>query len=98
MESDKDFELFFGGGFVLGDHEFRQLIGGAETIRAVEAIGEGIVGSESVVKPFCLEAQWKNLEAIFESGWDLRTSAMRFEVTRWSLLRSEKMGGSGFGF
>ena len=52
MESDKDFELFFGEGFVLGDHEFRQLIGGAETIKAVEAIGEGIVGNESVVEAF----------------------------------------------
>ena len=52
MESDKDFELFFGGGFVLGDHEFGQLIGRAETVRAVEAIGEGIVGSESVVEAF----------------------------------------------
>ena len=54
MESDKDFELLFGGGFVLGDHEFGQLIGGAETVRAVEAIGEGIVGSESVVEAFLL--------------------------------------------
>ena len=36
----------------MGDHEFGQLIGGAETVRAVEAIGEGIVGSESVVEAF----------------------------------------------
>ena len=54
MESDKDFKLFFNGGFVLGDHEFGQLIGGAETVRAVEGIGEGIVGSESVVETFLL--------------------------------------------
>ena len=28
------------------------MIGGAETVRAVEATGEGIVGSESVVEAF----------------------------------------------
>ena len=52
VESNKDFKLFFGRGFVLGDHEFGQLIDGAKMVRAVEAIDEGIVGSESVVEAF----------------------------------------------
>ena len=52
MESNKDFELLFSGGFVLGDHEFGQSIGEVEMVRAVEAIVEGIVGSESVVEAF----------------------------------------------
>ena len=44
--------MLFGGGFVLGDHEFGQLIDEAKTVRAAKAIGEGIVGSESVVEAF----------------------------------------------
>ena len=35
-------------------HELRQLIGGAEAIGAVKAIGEGIIGSEIVVEAFLL--------------------------------------------
>ena len=66
VESNKDFKLFFGGGFVLGDHEFRQLIGGAETIRAVEAMGESIVGSKSVVEAFLFGGPMEEL------GGDIR--------------------------
>ena len=52
VELDKDFELFFSGGFILGDHEFKQLISRAKMVRAIEAIDKGIVGSESVVEAF----------------------------------------------
>ena len=38
----------------MGVHELRQLIGGAEAIGAVKAIGEGIIGSEIVVEAFLL--------------------------------------------
>ena len=85
--------MLFSGGFVLGDHEFGQLIGEAKTVRAAEAIGEGIVGSKSVVEAFCLKAQWKNLEARFRLCWDLRTSVIRSGVMQRSLLRLETMGG-----
>ena len=68
MESDKDFKPFFGGGFVLGDHEFGQLIGGADTVRAVEAIGEGIVGSESMVEAFLFGGLVEELGREIQAG------------------------------
>ena len=68
MESDKDFELFFGGGFVLGDHEFGQSIGEVEMVRAVEAIVEGIVGSESVVEAFLFGGLVEELGREIQAG------------------------------
>ena len=61
MELDKDFELLFGGGFVLGGYEFRQLIGRAEMVRAVKVKGEGILGSESMVETFLLRGPVEEL-------------------------------------
>ena len=53
--------MLFDGGFVLGDHEFGQLIDEAKTVRAAKAIGEGIVGSESVVEAFLFEGPVEEL-------------------------------------
>ena len=61
MELDKDFELLFGGGFVLGGYEFRQLIGRAEMVRAVKVKGKGIQGSESMVETFLLRGPVEEL-------------------------------------
>ena len=71
MESNKDFELFFNGGFVLGDHEFGQLIGGAEMVRAVEAISEGIIERESVVEAFLLRGPVEELGGEIQVGLGL---------------------------
>ena len=68
MESDKDFELLVGGGFVLGDYEFGQLIGRAEMVRAVEVKGEGIAGSESMVEAFLLKGPVEELRGEIRVG------------------------------
>ena len=68
MESDKDFELLVGGGFVLGDYEFGQLIGKAEMVRAVGVKGKGIAGSESMVEAFLLRGPVEELRGEIQVG------------------------------
>ena len=55
----------------MGDHEFGQLIGAAETVRAVEAIGEGIAGSESVVEAFLFGGPVEELGGEIQVGLGL---------------------------
>ena len=68
MELDKDFELLFGGGFVLGEYEFGQLIGRAKMVKAVEVKGESIVGSESMVEAFLLKGPMEELRGEIRVG------------------------------
>lgn len=49
MHTNQNLELLLAGGLALGLHELRELVRGAELVVAVQAVGEGIVGSEIVM-------------------------------------------------
>lgn len=48
VHADQNLELLLGGGFALGGHELRHLVGGAVAAGAGEGVGEGVVGGEGV--------------------------------------------------